>query len=394
MIARTIGFFYTIFLAKTLGVSDFGLFSVALSYFTLFGGIADFGFNRFLVREVAKDPTKTSKLWVETTLLRLSFTAILFIVFSLGLYIFDTDKLRVYLSLLATAAVFPQSIALTIDAIFIARQKMQFSSLALIILSIFTTGFGIIMINSGFGLIGAVTALSLGQVIYFFVLSLLLRQLKISFSAQVTFGALKKVFLESMPYGILGLVGLVSFKIDTLILVYFRGNFEAGIYSAAYKFFETSVFIPSALAVAIFPVFSRLQISSKVELNKLFVKTIFLMALLGVLFALCYFFILPLILPAILPEFRGAAEVIKILSLAIPFMFVHILAGQVLLSSEKFLKNLIILYFLLFTLNIIFYLVLIPRFGFLGAAWGTVLSEIMTFASFLFLANTANSRTA
>ena len=80
-ITRVIGFFYVIFLARNLGVSDFGLFSVALAYFSIISGFADFGFNRFLTREIAKDKLKAPEILWTVTLLRLSLTSVLFAVF-------------------------------------------------------------------------------------------------------------------------------------------------------------------------------------------------------------------------------------------------------------------------------------------------------------------------
>ena len=58
VIARAAGFFYTIYLANVLGVEGFGLFSVALSFFYLISTVSEFGFNRFLVKEVSLDEKK------------------------------------------------------------------------------------------------------------------------------------------------------------------------------------------------------------------------------------------------------------------------------------------------------------------------------------------------
>ena len=60
ILTRVIGFFYTIFLANSLGVLDFGLYSVGLAYFSIISSLADFGFNRFLIREIA---TEKSQQW-------------------------------------------------------------------------------------------------------------------------------------------------------------------------------------------------------------------------------------------------------------------------------------------------------------------------------------------
>ena len=54
ILSRIIGFFYTIFLARNLGVSDYGLFSVGLAYFSIISSFSDFGFNRYLIKEASE----------------------------------------------------------------------------------------------------------------------------------------------------------------------------------------------------------------------------------------------------------------------------------------------------------------------------------------------------
>ena len=101
---RIISFFYTIFLARNLGVSDFGLYSLALAYFALISTLADFGFNRFLIKEIATDYKKISKLVLTISFLRIATSSVLFALFSVVIYYFDPDKIRVHLILLAFLA--------------------------------------------------------------------------------------------------------------------------------------------------------------------------------------------------------------------------------------------------------------------------------------------------
>ncbi|MDP3732981.1 MAG: oligosaccharide flippase family protein, partial [Candidatus Daviesbacteria bacterium] len=137
-LGRIIGFFYTIYLARSLGVEDFGLYSAALAYYSLFAALADFGFSRFLVREITRGSLKIAEVFSNITILRLTITSCLFAVFSLFLYIFDPDKFRVSLTLLTVLTVLPLSITQTVDSIFIAMQKMKLSAISLVALNIAT----------------------------------------------------------------------------------------------------------------------------------------------------------------------------------------------------------------------------------------------------------------
>lgn len=382
---RIISFFYIIYLARVLGVSDFGLYTVALAYFSIISGFADFGFNRFLMREIARDKSIISQLLFNIVMLRLTLTSTLFAIFALILYFLDPDKVRVSLILLATIAILPQAVAFTFDAIFAALQKLQFSAVALFVSSLTTAAVGLFLVGRGFGPTGAVVALILGQVIYAIVLIMLLyTQHKLIFPV-ISFNAIKQALAGSLPYGLLGVLGLLYFRIDTVLLSYLKGSFETGIYGAAYKFLEAVIFIPSALSVALFPVLAKFHEASPQNLKNLYFKSLKMMLLIGLLILFGYILVLPVIISSVLPQYLPSITAIQILSLAIPFMFIHVPAVTVLLSTEKFLKQVLVLSVGMVIFNIGANLILIPKFGFIGASWVTVASEILSFIIFFIL---------
>ncbi|EKD85058.1 MAG: O-antigen transporter related protein [uncultured bacterium] len=384
-ITRVIGFFYVIFLARNLGVSDFGLFSVALAYFSIISGFADFGFNRFLTREIAKDKLKAPEILWTVTLLRLSLTSVLFAVFSLVLYVQDPDKVRVSLILLATLAILPQAVALTLDAVFAAFQKLQFSAVALFISSISTVIAGFFLISRGFGTMGAVNALIFGQFVYMIALILFLIKYKVFNFSKVNFTQVKDAIKGSLPYGLLSVLGLVYFRIDTVLLSYLRGNFETGLYGVGFRFLEAATFVPAAFSLALFPVLARMHEGAGGDLRKIYFKSFKIMLLIGVFAVLGYFLVLPRIIETLLPNYSQSIPVIKILSLAIPFMFIHAPAVSLLLSTDKYLKDVLILSVLAVSFNIIANLIFIPKYGLFAAAYVTVLSEILSFVVFFLL---------
>ncbi|MBI2315281.1 flippase [Candidatus Daviesbacteria bacterium] len=382
---RIISFFYIIYLARILEVSDFGLYTVALAYFAIISGIADFGFNRFLMREVARDKSVISQLLFNIVMLRLTLTSVFFAVFSLILYFLDPDKVRVSLILLATIAILPQAVAFTFDAVFAALQKLQFSAIALFASSLTTALTGFVLVRGGFGPTGAITALIVGQIIYaVFLILLFFNKQKLVWSV-INFNAIKQAVAGSLPYGLLGVLGLLYFRIDTVMLAYLKGSFETGIYGAAYKFLEAVIFIPSVLSMALFPVLARVHETSPQSLKKIYFKSLKIMLLISLLILFGYLFILPVIISSVLPKYLPSVTAIRILSLSIPFMFIHVPAVTVLLSTEKFLKQVLILSAGMVVFNIGANLAFIPKFGFIGASVVTVASEVLSFIIFFIL---------
>lgn len=382
LLGRIIGLFYTIFLARNLGVTDFGLYSVALAYYSIVLSIADFGFNRFLIREVATDHKNMHKFLLNTCFLRVLITSVLFAIFAASLYIMDPDKLRVSLTLLAVLVAVPQSLSLTIDAIFISLQKLEFSALAMLFLNISTALWGVFLVSRGLGPTGAVAAFASGQILYLFLLLFLGAVEKIPLISEINISVFKEIAKGSLPYGILAVLGLLYFRIDLLFLTYIKGNYDGGIYAAAYKFLEAIIFIPSALGTALFPVVARLHNVNSEDIKDLYFKSISVMFGAGIILLGFYLTVLPEIIRLILPNYIASISAIKILAFAIPFIFIHVPGAQILLATDKYLKPIIFLSVFTLSFNVVLNLAFIPSFGIFAASWVTVASEALSFLVF------------
>lgn len=382
ILSKAISLFYIYYLARVLGVGGFGLYTVALAYFAIISSVADFGFNRYLIREVAKERQQARELLSSVLMLRLTLTSVLFAVFAVFLYSLDPDKIRVSLILLAALAILPQTIAFTFDGIFVAIRKLQFSAVALFLHSLLIAVLGVVLIKAGYGVAGAVIALILGQLGYAVLLAILLAKVEgLNFSA-VRLHIIKQALTGSLPYGLLGVLGLIYFRIDTIMLSYLKGSFETGIYGAGYKFLEAVILIPGAFSSALFPALAKLHEVDKKEMKRIYFKSLKLMGFLGLVVLIGYITILPQVIKMFLPDYLQAIGVVSILALSVPFIFLAAPGVQVMFSSEKYLKSVIFLSFFTVMFNIVLNFIFIPRFGFIAAAWTTVASDVLSFAVF------------
>lgn len=384
---KVVAFFYTLFLVKNLAVEEFGLYSVALSYFSIVSAIADFGIVRYLIRELSKDNSLSKKILGDVFFLRVGMTILLYLVFAGFILLFDSDQQRANLTILAVLAVVPQAVAFSFDGVFVAMQKLKYSAFGQIILSTSSILFGLFLITSGYGPYAPIIAILISHVIYAFFMLYLLGKEGVPFYLSVpSFATIKTIFKASLPYGILGALGLIYFRIDMVMLSYMRGAYDTGIYGAAYKFLEAVVFIPSAVSAAIFPVFSHLHGNDATKIRKLYFQSLFIMAGLSVFVLLGFLIILPLFISYYLPKYNEAIPLINILAFAIPFIFIHSPGIQLLLSTDRFLKPVIYLSFITLGFNIILNYFLIDFYGVYGAAITTVFSEVLSFIIFFTIA--------
>ena len=238
---KILSFFYAFYLAKQLGVVEFGNYSVALSYFSVLSSVVDLGISRFMIREVSKDHSRFIALFINSLVIRIVFAIGLVFAFGLILFITDPDKTRTYLSLIAAFTVIPQVVGLTLDAALIVKNRFKYSAGGILILNLSTILLGIWLVNKGVGAVGALIAIVTGHVLFMlgnlFFLLLSTKDLHDLFS-HIRRDTLKVILKGSLLYGVMSMLGLIYFKVDTLLLSYLKGNYDAGVYSAAYRFLE------------------------------------------------------------------------------------------------------------------------------------------------------------
>lgn len=378
-LVKLFAFGYAIFLAGNVGASDFGTYSAALSIFGLMSLFADLGINRVLTRDIARDESNLAKLFSTALLLRVFSSAVSFFVLTLFFFFTDKSDLRFSLTAIALLALVPQSIALSVDAVLIAIKKAPVSALSFFLFNMvnYIVGAGLIYLN--FGVFGAVAAFLAAQIFYALFIVVSLGKVKEVEFKPVDLNLAGSILIKSLPYGILSAIGFASFRFDTVILSYTRGGVETGIYSLAYRFLEAATIVPVALGTVLYPLFSE-HSENPAQTHKLFKSSLFFGFGAGCFVALIYLTILPIFLNTFFPSsFAGSAAALQILSLAIPFIFMHIPLGQLILSKERLLKEVLLIYFLVFGVNLAMMLTFIPKFGFIAASWITVLVEVSTF---------------
>jgi len=181
-------------------------------------------------------------------------------------------------------------------------------------------------------------------------------------------------FWKGLPFALTFVLTILYFRIDQPLVFALKSPTEAGWYGAAYKPIEALLFIPMTFLSVVFPVLSVYHRERQTEvldaLNR-FYKALLLMGWpmsVGI-------FVLAYPLNAVMRLYAPSAPALQILALALGFAFVNNAFIGALNASDRQLS---------FTwaagwslaANVVLNLALIPTFGYLGASWATVLTEI------------------
>ena len=181
-------------------------------------------------------------------------------------------------------------------------------------------------------------------------------------------------FWKGLPFALTFVLTILYFRIDQPLVFALKSPTEAGWYGAAYKPIEALLFIPMTFLSVVFLVLSVYHRERQTEvldaLNR-FYKALLLMGWpmsVGI-------FVLAYPLNAVMRLYAPSAPALQILALALGFAFVNNAFIGALNASDRQLS---------FTwaagwslaANVVLNLALIPTFGYLGASWATVLTEI------------------
>jgi len=184
----------------------------------------------------------------------------------------------------------------------------------------------------------------------------------------------RKAVRNGLPICLAGLVSMLYFKGDVVILKAISGDAVLGVYSAAYQFFEGAQLVPAIVLAATFPSLARAHLDRERQRRWERLVSAVLLVLGLLIGGICYGARAPIIGLVFRAGFADAAPVLGILSLGIPLMYLNYGLTHFLIARDLGHRNMIFSTMML-VLNVALNLVAIPRLGGAGAAWATVLTE-------------------
>jgi O-antigen/teichoic acid export membrane protein len=179
---------------------------------------------------------------------------------------------------------------------------------------------------------------------------------------------------NGFPIWLAGMVSMLYFKGDTILLKMFSGDAVLGVYSAAYQIFEGSAMVPAIVLAATFPALARAHLDRERQRQWERLVSLVLLAVGLAVGGVFYFGRRPLIELAFRGGFADAASSLRILALGVPLLYLNYGLTHFLIARDLGQRNMVFAAMML-VLNVALNLVAIPRLGSAGAAWATVLTE-------------------
>lgn len=380
IIGSIVGLVSIYYLTHYLGDTGYGKYETALVYLYILNTIADLGIYNIVLREVKNE----QRIFANALTIRIISLAFFYLLGFALLRFFPYDweiKIGIFIASLFTIS---NSISQLFITIFQKNLTAYLASIYEIISRIVFLILIILLISLHKPLVYFWGALAVSSLIMM-TLNIITasRYLKIFFSFE--YERIVYILKEALPIGIIIVFVLIYFKLDQVMLSYFKGPEAVGIFGLSYKIIENIIFLPAMIMGLITPILSK-NFHLKQNFNRIFNKIIKYFSIISLFIIIALFYFSDLFINILAPDsFNDSIVVVKILSLALFFIFLGSASGAVILVAKK-QKSSVPIYIAGAIINMVLNFYFIPRYSYFGAAWITVLTEGLVNSSLLYLA--------
>ena len=381
---------WTIVAARVLSQEEFGAFSLALALALMISSVAEWGFDPVLMVRGSRDRSLLPRLHSQAIAAQTLIAIPLFLVAgAIAWSSRPSDDARAALAFVLLA-VFLDLWSDTARSTSAAAQNQAGTAAAVSVQRLTAAVLIIPALLLGYGLAGMAVAFFLSSVVGWFAHVLAVRRIGVRFGlAHVDRAGLRTFARGTFMIGLSSIVLMALFRLDALLLAAISGDRAVGEYAAAYRLFETVLFLAYAVTGAVTPVLAG-RFQDRDEVRRLAELAITALAALYVPFSLVCLVEAPGIVELLYgEEYAGSADALRWLAIAPIAYGISAVTGMVLVVAER-TRPLFAGALAALVVNLALNLVLIPRYAGTGAAFATVVAyAVEAVVSLAFVASVA-----
>ncbi len=376
IMGRLLKLIVVVFATRVLGVEGWGVFAYALAFVSLFYALADIGINTFITREMSRGGIDKYHYLSASLVLKLFLLGFSFLISLICIPYIGNIALSIKIIIALGLLNFSDSIrefALSVNR---ALEKMEREAFIKIIMNVITTSLGIMLLVFYTDPLSLAIAYAVGSIIAtgitFWLVWPEFRKITWKFTGK----SLRTIFDFAWPFIAITLFSTAIASIDSIMLGQMKSAADVGLYAAAQRLVQFLAIIPIFIAASVFPIMAKAY-GDEESSTRIFEKIMTTTLALGIPIAIGGFiFSSPIITLIFGSDYSAGGMVLGILMLSILAVFPNII-----LDNSIFTRNLQRKFIGATAVgllgNIIINLYLIPRYGALGAAVSTVVTQLL-----------------
>lgn len=381
LVNKAIDMAFAMLMLRILGPEDAGRYYLAVVVIGWFDILINFGLNTLITREVAKDRALADRQLTNSILLRLGLWCfslpLMALFFLFRRFTKPLDGATMVAIGLFLIGLLPSNFSASLTALFNAFERMEIPAAITTVTTLLKVGLGTVALFVGTGYVGLAAVSIVVNVITLGVLYFLLRRIYTPHWAP-DWPLQRRMLDDAWPLMVNLLLASLFFKVSVFLLEWLVPDARVlGWYSTAYKYIDAVGVIPAYFTLAIFPLMARYAASDREALLRAYRLAIKLLTVaavsLGFVFSLGAREWIGLLGGSqYLPQ---AADVLRVMIWYMPIGFINSVTQYVLiaLNQQRFLTR---AFLIGLGFNVLANVLLIPRVGYMAAAYVAIASEL------------------
>lgn len=363
-------------ITRHLSRSEWGEYSIVLTFGGIFAVLADWGFYQLMVREISKPGADEKKIASNIFTLKLLSSFFVFALAPLIGLLFpysEQTKLAILFGMLGFWALSGSQVLM---GVFQKYLRMDRAGVAELSGRIVQLAMVYLFIKFDLGLLWFVGALVASSIVNSLVVLRLARKyVAVGLAFDFTFW--KKSLIQSLPLAVANILVMIYFSTDSLFLSVFKPAADVGVYRLSYKVLESLIFFPSMFVGLVMPLLSKSASHDWPRFKKIFRRSFDALAIFAAPLIGGTFVFSPLIIEILgggnYPE---SVPLLNILIVAVGIIFFGTLFSFSLIAIEK-QRSLLWISGVGAIFNVTLNIIFIPRYSYWAAAATTVLTEFL-----------------
>jgi PST family polysaccharide transporter len=372
-----IGLFVGIWVARYLGPSQLGELNYVLAIITILVTVVNLGMDGFLIKEIIEHPTQKNEYLGTSFVMRLLLIPI--VLAAVVLYFYQIGLSSNYFLLLGFLSLY---VIITpfdlIDLDFQSRLQSKKTVVAKNIAYILGAMTKIYLITNNKPLIWFAASMGIETILSYIFLTIFYQANNNIFHWTFNKSLIKDLLKIGWPFILSNLAVILYMRIDQVMIGYIIGEKELGLFSSVVKISDIFIFIPMAVASSYLPsLIAARKAGEKQFLESIQFFTNWMMRI-SLLIALSISIFSSLIIQVLYgSEYASADSILLIHIWSLVPIFLGVAGGQYLVIENLQKYNLIKTTLGLGS-NVVLNLILIPKYGAIGAATATIISYIIS----------------
>ncbi len=378
IVGTVLGFATSILILRYLHPAGNGAYTTAMAYLGFFSVVADLGLYLILIRDLNKPDADADRIVGNLLALRW-ISAFIILLGGAGLVtLFNFSPAEKIAVLIGTGSFIAVAATQLLVGIFQSKLAMIYVTGAELVgrLALLSVTWWVVHQHGSLsGIMTAVVAGSLANLALVWWWSRRFVRIRLRFDWSYWTQTLR----DTLPISISIVLNLIYFRADTIILRIYQGQYDVGLYGAAYKILEILNTFPIMFVGLLLPMLGLAFAGGDHEsFRRIFQKGFDLLVMAVVpLIVGGWLLAEPILVLIGRQEYAPAAPVFRLLLIAVGALYLGSLSGHVVTIINR-QRQMVWSYLSVAAIGLAIYLTLIPRFSLYGAAYGTIVTETLT----------------